>query len=74
MIEDEMFTKALEIKGIKRTKSMYKKSIFPHCCNMCLDKNEDALLGYALKIKYVTDWDTPYLFICDDCYNSLPEE
>lgn len=72
-IEDEIFSKDLEAMTIKRTQLMYRKADLPHKCNMCLDDNETNTVGYALKLEYVTCLDTPYLFICKDCYESLPK-
>lgn len=71
MVEDEMFAKALDIIGIKRTKDMYEKSKYPHICNMCLEDMKMA--GYKLKTEYVNGYETPYMFICQECWESLPE-
>lgn len=71
MIEDEMFVKALDIVGLKRSKDMYKKSKYPHRCSMCLDSPNMA--GYKLKPEFVSGYETPYMFICQECYDSLPE-
>lgn len=72
MIEDEIFASALEASNIKRTKDMYTKAKLLHKCGMCLGK--DKKLGYRLKVKYVDGFDTPYHYICKDCYNELKEE
>lgn len=72
MIEDEIFAKALDVMGIKRTKDMYEKAKYPHICSMCAgDSNE---VGYKLKSKYVHDSGIPYLFICQECWESLPSD
>lgn len=72
MIEDEIFASALEASNLKRTKDMYTKAKLLHKCGMC--QGEDKKLGYRLKLKYVDGFDTPYKFICKDCYNELKEE
>lgn len=72
MIEDEMFAKALDIVGLKRTKNMYTKSKYPHRCSMCLD--DMKITGYKLKSEYVCDYKVPYMFICQECYESLPDD
>lgn len=71
MIEDEIFASALEASNIKRIKDMYTKSKLLHKCSMC---GEDYQLGYKLKIEYLDGFDTPYKFICKDCYNELKED
>lgn len=68
-IEDEMFTSALQAQGLKRTKDMYERASFPHICGGCLEDTKQ--LGYRLKLDYVTDFNTPYLYMCDDCYKEL---
>lgn len=70
-LEDEMFAKALEIKGIKRTKDMYEKARHPHICSMCQDENTFNQMGYRLKVNCLRDYEQPYLFICEECYESL---
>lgn len=72
-IEDKLFTTALEAKGIRRTKSMYTSANLPHVCSMCRDENERNLIGYKLRPSYVSGLDTPYLFICNDCFETLEE-
>lgn len=72
MIEDEMFARALNILGLKRTKDMYKESRYPHKCSMCLDNPNMA--GYMLKPEFVSDYETPYMFICQECWESLPDK
>lgn len=70
---DEIFNNALNVLGIKRTKKMYHKATYPHVCSMCLDdKRED--IGYALNQDFVEGFDTPYLYICKDCYNELEDK
>lgn len=73
-IEDRIFDTSLKASRIKRTKDMYNKAKLPHPCSMCLDTNESNELGYALDIEFVSDFNTPYLYICKDCYNELKEE
>jgi hypothetical protein len=73
MIEDEMFAKALEIIGIRRTKKMYHKAKLLHHCSMC-DNISEPSVGYALNLDKVSGFDTPYLYICPECYEELPEE
>ena len=72
-IEDKIFASSLEAKGIKRTKDMYTKSLYPHICGMCGENSRD-IQSYILKLEYVTDFNTPYLFICEDCYEELDNE
>lgn len=72
-IEDEIFNSALEASKIKRTKNMYEKARYLHNCSMCLDDSKKEV-QYKLKFEYVDSMDTPYIFICEDCYNELPEE
>lgn len=73
-IEDTMFAKALELKGIKRTKSMYEKAEYPHICSMCQDENTRNEVGYRLKIHCIRDYEQPYIFICPECYESLTDD
>lgn len=70
--QDEMFTSALEAQGLKRTKSMYERASLPHMCGACLDTPKE--LGYRLRLDFVTDFNTPYLYICDECYEELQDE
>lgn len=72
-IEDTMFAKALEIKGIKRTQSMYEKADHPHICSMCQDENTFNKLGYRMRVDTIRDYSQPYLFVCEECFNSLPK-
>lgn len=73
-IEDTLFAKALEAKGIKRTKDMYEKATYPHICSMCQDENSFNQVGYKLKTKCIRDFEEPYLFICEECWSSLPSD
>lgn len=70
--QDEMFTSALEAQGLKRTKSMYERASLPHMCRACLESSKD--LGYKLRLEFVTDFNTPYLYICDECYKELADD
>ena len=73
MIEDEIFASALEASNIKRTKGMYHKAKLLHHCSMC-DNVSEPSVGYALNLDEVSGFDTPYLYICPECYEELPEE
>lgn len=74
-IEDKIFADALEAKGMKRTKSMYIRDCrHPHKCTMCLEQIDEPKDIYRLKSEFVTDNNTPYLFVCLDCYNELPND
>lgn len=70
-IEDDIFTDALTASGLKRTKGMYEPSSYPHHCNMCVDGKAE----YKLKPEYVESLslETPYIFICEECYKELEE-
>ena len=69
-IEDEMFMQALEVANIVRRKSSYTKSDHIHKCELCTEEN--AI--YKLKPEFVTlGANTPYLFICEDCYKELED-
>lgn len=70
--QDEMFSSALEAQGLKRTKSMYERASFTHTCGACLEDSKE--LGYRLRLDFVTDFNTPYLYICDECYEELQDE
>lgn len=72
-IEDEIFVDALEASGIVRTKSMYQKAQLPHTCEMCNDENKDNKIGFKLRRAYVSSLETPYKFICEECFNELKE-
>ena len=69
--QDEMFSSALEAQGLKRTKSMYERASLPHMCGACLEESKE--LGYRLRLDCVTDFNTPYLFICNECYEELQD-
>lgn len=70
--QDEMFTGALEAQGLKRTKSMYERASLTHMCGACLERPKE--LGYRLRLDFVTDFNTPYLYICNECYEELQDE
>lgn len=70
-IEDEMFANAIQAQQITRTKDMYERATFPHVCSMCTDENVLNEIGYKLKREYVESLNTPYLFICKECYEEL---
>ena len=72
MIEDDIFESDLKNLKSKRTKSMYEPSRWPHKCNMWLDE-ESKMAGYKLKPEYVECLNTPYMFICEECYNELED-
>lgn len=74
-IEDKIFANALEAKGIRRTKSMYIRDCrYPHQCRFCLEQVDEPKDIYRLKPEFVTDDNTPYLFVCSDCFNELPND
>lgn len=73
-IEDKIFTDALSAQGLHRTKQMYNKARLPHKCTMCRDENDELEVGYALDIEFVNDFNTPYIYICKDCYESLKDD
>ena len=70
--QDEMFTGALEAQGLKLTKSMYERASLTHMCRACLESPKE--LGYRLRLDFVTDFNTPYLYICNECYEELQDE
>lgn len=70
--QDEMFSSALEAQGLKRTKSMYERASLPHMCGACLEESKE--LGYRLRLDFVTNFNTPYLYICNECYEELQNE
>lgn len=74
MIEDEIFASALDTMGIKRTKDMYIAAEHPHTCTMCGEDYDPQAVGYKLKREYVDNLNTPYLWICNECYEELPNE
>lgn len=74
-IEDKIFADALKTKKLKRTKSMYERDCrYPHQCTMCLEHIEEPSFIFKLKPEFVTDDNTPYLFICSDCFDELPND
>lgn len=69
-IEDTMFMQALEVAKITRHKSSYEKANRIHKCEFCTEDNAT----YKLKPEFVTlGNETPYLFICEDCYKELED-
>lgn len=70
-IEDLILGDILESQGIKRTKDMYKKADYLHICRMC---GEASQSGYKLTEEYTRGNDTPYVFLCSECYNELESE
>ena len=69
-IEDTMFMQALEVAKITRRKSSYEKADRVHKCEFCTEGNAT----YRLKPELVTlGNETPYLFICEDCYKELED-
>ena len=69
-IEDTMFMQALEVAKITRHKSSYEKANRVHKCEFCTEDNAT----YRLKPEFVTlGNETPYLFICEDCYKELED-
>lgn len=72
-IEDKIFLDALKAMKLKRTKSMYERDCrYPHKCTMCLEQVDEPKDIYRLKSEFVTDDNTPYLFVCSDCFDELP--
>ena len=69
-IEDTMFMQALEVAKITRRKSSYEKANRVHKCEFCTEENAT----YRLRPEFVTlGNETPYLFICEDCYKELED-
>ena len=69
-IEDTMFMQALDVMKIVRRKSSYEKANRVHKCEFCTEENAT----YRLKPEFVTlGNETPYLFICEDCYKELED-
>ena len=69
-IEDTMFMQALEVVKVTRRKSNYEKAEHKHYCDFCRDDKAT----YRLKPEFVTlGNETPYLFICEDCYKELED-
>lgn len=74
-IEDKIFTDALEAKGLLKTKSMYVRDCkHPHQCRFCLEQVDEPKDIYRLKQEFVPEGEVPFLFICVDCYNELPND
>lgn len=74
-IEDRIFEEALKAQNIHLTKSMYEKAEYPHACSMCnAEVAQQFFDTYRLKVKYIRDYEQPYIFICTECYNELPDE
>ena len=70
-IEDTMFMQALDVMKIVRRKSSYEKANRVHKCEFCTEENAT----YRLKPEFVTlGNETPYLFICEDCYKELEDQ
>ena len=51
---------------------MYERASLTHMCGACLESPKE--LGYRLRLDFVTDFNTPYLYICDDCYEELQDD
>lgn len=74
-IEDKIFLDALKAMKLKRTKSMYERDCrYPHKCTMCLEQVDEPKDIYRLKSEFATDDNTPYLFVCSDCFDELPND
>lgn len=74
-IEDKIFADALKANKIKRTKSMFERGCrYPHKCNMCLEQIDEPKDIYKLKSEFAIDDNTPYLFVCSDCFEELPSD
>lgn len=71
MIEDEIFKQELKAMDIKLTKQNYVPALFPHTCSMCGDDKDEA--GYKRLDRDVVSVNTPYLFICKECYEGLSD-
>lgn len=39
---------------------------------MCLEDMKMA--GYKLKTEFVSGYETPYMFICQECWENLPSD
>lgn len=70
-LEDNIFMSALEAQGIKRTKAMYEVATLPHRCRMCDEVTQPT---YRLKPEMDLEFNTPYMFICEDCFKELSDE
>lgn len=82
-IEDDIFLDALASLKIKLTKDMYIRANYPHTCSLCTECSSNKL-GYKLrpKFRYIDNsyseivspqQSNPYLFICKECYDELPD-
>jgi len=66
--EDEIFEDALKARGISLYKNQYERATYKHTCTMC------GKIGNIVYRKiHASHPDTPYLFICDDCYEELTD-
>ena len=81
-IEDEIFADALTALKINLNKKMYARAQYPHICSLCTGDSDE--LGYKLKVKerfidqhyseIISPTEcNPYLFICKECYEELPD-
>ena len=81
-IEDDIFMDALSAFKLKLNKSMYEPAMYPHKCSLCTE--DDNKIGYKLKIeeRFINEYYSeitspavynPYLFICKECYEELPD-
>lgn len=66
-IEDDML-----FEELKLSKDKYTKAQYPHVCGLCLDENKENKIGY--KLIEGRSPDQPALFICEECYNQLPDK
>ena len=66
MIEDELFNQ--EVEKFNLTKDNYIPAKHSHYCEMC----GQYYKGY--KRNDAVDTNTPYLFICIDCYEELRDK
>lgn len=70
MIEDEIFDSMANVR-----KSYYTKAKHVHQCSMC-GEIAPVQQVYMLKDEYIDGLDplqVAYLFICEECYNELPD-
>ena len=71
MIEDDIF-----FSLVKRSKADYVPATLLHTCEMCRKEARLGQRGYMLSEEKLDTGDplvTPYLFICNECYDELPE-
>lgn len=71
-VEDKIF-----FNLVKRYKEDYEPSQYPHNCSMCQDETRlDTSATYKLKYNILSGVENPrsvpYIFICKDCYDDLP--